>query len=285
MELKFKKIYLVWVTFALFLIGLDIYAYFYIEFLKRWFWAFIVVSINIGWAHFWFDFLKENKRQKEIELKFLEFIRNLVEAVKSGIPIPRGISQVADKDYGSLSPYIKKLSYQIEWGIPMHNALIIFADDTGNKVIKRSISIIIEADQSGGDISDILSSVSTSVVNIKKLKEERKSSITSQIVQGYIVFLMFIIIMLVLQILLFPKLANISVNLQSGNDLAGLGGGQSDDKFDIDFIFFMLLIIQGFFDGLVIGKFSEGSIKNGLIHSLILMTLSALIVTTVKGSI
>jgi hypothetical protein len=44
-------------------------------------------------------------------------------------------------------------------------------------------------------------------------------------------------------------------------------------------------MVQGFFGGLVIGKFSEGNIKNGLIHSLILMTLAALIITTVKGGI
>jgi pilus assembly protein TadC len=122
------------------------------------------------------------------------------------MPIPKGVLQVADKDYGDLSPYIKKLAYQIEWGIPMHKALLIFADDTDNNVINRSISIIIEADQSGGNIGDILQSVSTSVINIKKLKEERRNSIASQVVQGYLVFIMFIIIMLVLELVLFPKL-------------------------------------------------------------------------------
>ncbi|MEK6882869.1 MAG: hypothetical protein AABY22_24815, partial [Nanoarchaeota archaeon] len=54
---------------------------------------------------------------------------------------------------------------------------------------------------------------------------------------------------------------------------------------NLDFIFLMLILIQGFFDGLVIGKFSEGSITHGFIHSLILMTMSALIITTVKGGI
>src|SRR3989344_6701498 len=175
MNLKFKKIYILWIIVGLILIGLDIYLYFKVNSLKRWFWVFFVIIINISWANFWYDFLKENKRQKEIEEKFLEFIRNLVEAVKTGISIPKGVLQVSDKDYGALTPYIKKLAYQIEWGIPMHNALIIFSNDTENTVIKRSISIIIEADQSGGNISDILQSVSTSVVNIKKIKEERKS--------------------------------------------------------------------------------------------------------------
>ena len=284
MELKFKKIYIVWIVVALIIIGLDIYAYFSIEYMKRWVWAILVLAINISWAHFWIDFLKENKRQVEIELKFLEFIRNLVETVKSGTSIPKGVVQIADKDYGALSQYIRKLAYQIEWGIPMHNALLIFGEDTNNNVIKRSIAIMIEADQSGGNIADILQSVSSSVVNIKKMKEERKSSISSQIVQGYVVFIIFIIVMLVLQVMLFPKLGGITSELSSSASVLGIKSG-AQEKVDLDSIFFALVLIQGFFDGLVIGKFSEGDIKHGFIHSLILMTVSALIITTVKGGI
>ncbi len=284
MELKFKNIYIFWIIFALILIGLDIYAYYNVDYLKRWFWAFFVLAINVGWAHFWIDFVKENKRQIEVELKFLEFIRNLVEAVKSGVSIPKGVLQVSDKDYGALSPYIRKLAYQIEWGIPMHNALLIFAEDTNNNVIKRSVAIMIEADQSGGNIADILTSVSTSVINIKKMKEERKSSISSQIVQGYVVFIIFIIVMLVLQVMLFPKLGGITSELSSSASVLGIKSGGAE-KLDLDKIFFVLVLVQGFFDGLVIGKFSEGDIKHGFIHSLILMTMSALIITTVKGGI
>ena len=90
--------------------------------------------------------------------------------------------------------------------------------------------------------------------------------------------------MLILQLVLFPKLNTISAGLESSINVVGLKAG-AGEKVNLDLIFFMLILIQGFFDGLVIGKFSEGSIKNGLIHSLILITLSALIITTVKGGI
>src|SRR3989344_4546858 len=282
MRIIFKKIYIAWAVLALILIITEISLLLAVPAFKRWFWLALVITINIGWAHFWFDFLKENKRQKEIEEKFLEFIRNVGETVRTGVPIPKGILQVADKDYGALTPYVKKLGNQIEWGMPMHNSLVVFADDTENKMIKRSISIIIEADESGGDISDILESVSTSVVNIKQMKEERRSTIFSQIVQGYIVYLLFIGIMIILQLVLFPKLTNITSSLEGSASILGVSTG-TEEKIDIDLTIFLLLMIQGFFGGLAIGKFSEGNIKNGLINSLILMTLAALIITTAKG--
>ena len=87
-----------------------------------------------------------------------------------------------------------------------------------------------------------------------------------------------------MQVTLFPKLDGLSAGLSSSSSVLGIQTGEGE-KANLDFIFFMLLLVQGFFDGLVIGKFSEGSIKNGLIHSLILMTMSALIITTVKGGI
>ena len=49
--------------------------------------------------------------------------------------------------------------------------------------------------------------------------------------------------------------------------------------------FLFLLIIQGFFAGLVIGKLSEGNVKAGLKHSFILMMLAWLITTGARAFI
>ena len=290
MNFKFKQTYWIGIIFALFLMGIDIYLYFALQ-IKRWLIPIIIIALNIGWLPFWFDFFSELKRQKTIEEKFLEFIRNIVDNVHSGITITKGIVNVANEDYGPLSPHVKKLARQLEWGISLHKALRTLSYDTGNIVIKRSVSIIIEADVSGGDIEDILDAVTVSVVNIKKMKEERKSSVYSQIVQGYIVFFVFIAIMLVLQLWLFPLLkGSLDFGSETGTPefggLTGIGSFfQQGEKANLDFIFFALIMIQGFFAGIMIGKFSEGSLKQGLLHSLILMTVSALLITSIKGGI
>ena len=291
MNLEFKKKYLIGIFLAIVILIVDFYLYFFSE-RKRLFVPVLIVALTVGWIQFWIDFLKENKRQKEVEEKFLEFIRSLVGVVKSGVSIPRGILNVADEDYGALTVHVRKLANQIEWGIPIHKALVTFANDTENTVIKRSVAIMIEADESGGDIEDILESVSSSVVNVKKMKEQRRSSVYSQVLQGYIVFFVFIGIMLLLQLWLFPKLTGaLDISSNSGEvDLSTVGGfgsffGRSEEKINIDLIFFSLVLIQGFFTGIMIGKFSEGSIKKGLIHSVVMMTLAALIITTFKGGI
>lgn len=290
MKLSFRPVYLLSIAGSFVLIVIDFLIFFSFKFpigpTERWFYPMLIVSITLGMLHFWIDFLKEIKRQKRIEEKFVDFVREMESAVKSGISIPSSIIQAAQKDYAELDPYLKKLANQVRIGIPIHKALTNFSNDTGNRVIRRSISIVIEAELSGGDIEHVLESVTLSLTSINKVQEERKSAIFSQIIQGYIVYFVFIGIMLILQTKLFPQLTKIGAG--GSNLFGGLGGSVASvgvSAFNLDRIFFILVLIQGFFAGIMIGKFTENSIKKGAIHSVILVTLAALIVTTVKGGI
>ncbi len=274
----FKTKYLIGVSAGALLLLFDIL---YLSH-ERWFYALIVLSAGIASLQFWYDFAKENKRQKAIENQFLEFVNVLVGTVRAGISIPQAVIQVSDKEYGALTPHVKKLANQLEWGIPVHDALLTFSRDTNNKVIKRSIAIVIEAERSGGNIEDVLVSVTKSILDIKKLKEERRASTHSQIVQGYIVFFVFIGIMLLLQLKFFPALGDV---ISTG--LTGFGSviGDVGERANLDKVFLVLVLIQGFFAGLMIGKFSEGALKDGLLHSLILVGIAALLITTIKGGL
>jgi len=284
--IKFRPVYLIGIGIAILLVILDFYLFFSFKApvgpTARWFYPMLIISLNVGWAHIWIDSMKELKRQRRIEEKFVDFSRDIQSSVKSGISIPATLIQAAKKDYSELNPFIRKLANQIKLGIPIHKALLTFAEDTENAMIKRSIAIVIEAEASGGEIENVLKAVTDSMENIKKLKEERKSGTFGQIVQGYIVFFVFIGIMLVLQLKLFPQLGKVGGTEELGMSLLGGGGGGT---VNLDKIFFSLIMIQGFFAGIMIGKFSEGTMKQGLIHSLILCTVSALIITTIKGGI
>lgn len=289
MKIRFKKEYFIGVAIGALILLLD-FLYFFGENSigkGRWFLAMIILAVSIGWSQFWIDFFQEQKRQKEIEEKFLEFVRAMVGTVRSGISIPQALRQTADKEYGALTKYTKKLANQLEWGVPLHEALLTFSKDTGNSVIKRSVSIVLEAEKSGGDMENVLESVTDSVVHVKKMKAERKAGTYSQMVQGYIVFFVFIAIMLLLQLKLFPTLQGMSSTMGEGFGSMGMLGGMfgTGEQANLDRIFFSLLMIQGFFAGIMIGKFSEGTLKQGLMHSLALVTIAALIVTTVKGGI
>ncbi|NCN51473.1 hypothetical protein GW931_00475 [archaeon] len=218
--------------------------------------------------------VKENRINTEKEDMFLEFARNLVESVKTGTPISRSIINMQNKDFGYLSPHVQKLANQISLGIPLNNALKFFAKDVNNKSITRSLTLIGQAERAGGDIGEILEAVAGAVNMADKLRKERKAAISTLVSQGYIIFLVFIVIILVLQFQILPMVSGIS---DVGSSLGFGGGGIQDmaaEQKNISNSFLYLILVQGFFTGLTIGKLAEGNIKAGVKHSFWLMFLS-----------
>jgi len=236
------------------------------------------IGVLVGFFPFIIGIIRDLRIATEKEEMFLEFARNLVESVKTGTPISKSIVNMKGKDFGVLSIHIKKLANQISLGIPLNKALSIFARDVRNKSISRSLTLIGQAERAGGDIGEILEAVAEAVNMTDKLKKERKSSISTLVIQGYIIFVIFIIIILVMQFQILPMVSGLGDIKDSGLMGFGFGGASEDISQDeISNSFLYLIIAQGFFTGLVIGKLAEGNIKAGIKHSFALMFLSFLI--------
>ena len=259
------------IIFSLFLLG------------TRFFFFVFGIGILIGASPFVFSIINETRIASEKEEMFLEFSRNLVESVKTGTPINKSIINVKDKPYGVLSENIKKLANQISLGIPLEKALQTFSRDVKNRAISRALTLIGQAERSGGEIGGILESVTEAISTVEKLKKERVAAISTLVVQGYIIFFVFIVIILVLQFQILPLLVDIAPDLSGSAGIGigsiGGGGGAPITQEEISSSFLYLLLVQGFFCGLAIGKLSEGNVKSGIRHSFILMLLAFLIAT------
>jgi len=233
----------------------------------------MVIGLIMGLIPFMISFLLTQSKQQEKEEKFLAFSRDLVEMVRSGTPVSKSIINLRNRNYGSLAPHILKLANQLSIGITLTNAFEVFAKDTKSKVISRAVSLISEAEKAGGNIETILDSVANSVNQIEQLRKERKAAISNLVTQGYLIFIVFIIIMLVLEFKILPLVSD----LQGGEGMKVDTGGINPDQFSMPL--FVMILVQSFFAGLMIGKISEGSIKNGIKHSFILLAITLLITT------
>lgn len=205
----------------------------------------------------------------EIEQQFILFVRDLTESINSGMTLPLALEHSLKKDYAALSPYIKKMSAQVNWGIPFKKVLGIFAKNVQSLPVKRAVRTIIQTYRVGGRIADTLNAVGKSLITIDKIRKERASSVQAQIITSYLIYFVFIFILVILQTFLIPALT-----AGETTDLPGaIGGGllPASQLYTQSFINF--IIIQGFFAGLVTGKMAEGSIVAGLKHSLLLIAV------------
>ncbi len=245
------------------------------------------LAVGIAALPFVIQIVFNNNRELEMGEMFLEFSRNLAESVKTGTPISKSIMNLRTRSYGSLSPHVEKLANQISIGIPVSKSLENFAYDVNNPIITRAVTLIREAERAGGEIETILESSASSIAEIEKLRKERKAVISNLVVQGYIIFFIFIVIMLVMEFKIMPLTQNLSgLNLDPSNiDVNQLMNQEvntevvSEAKVQVFSPFLSLLIVQGMFAGLIIGKLTEGNLKAGAKHSFIL-GMSAFLIST-----
>lgn len=269
--MEIKKIH--WISLA---VSLVLIAAGLVLMKTKFFFLFIGLGIIIGVSPFVFSIIHETKVAGEKEDMFLEFARNLVESVNTGTPVSKSIINLKNKSYGVLSSHVQKLANQISLGIPLNAALKTFSKDVNNKTISRALTLIGQAEKAGGNIGEILESVAEAVSMSDKLKKERKATVSALVVQGYIIFFVFMIIILVMQFKILPMLSGLGGAGTAG--LFGVGaGGASVSAEELSGAFLYLLLVQGFFSGLTIGKLAEGSVKAGIKHSFALMLLSFLV--------
>ena len=213
-----------------------------------------------------------NWRIKSLEDYFPQFVRDLAESIKAGMTLPQAVDSISTNDYGNLSSHVKKLNAQLEWGIPFDKAFMNFARGTRSKLISRISSTIIQSHEFGGNLIDILESISKTAIEIERLREERKLYMHSQLITGYVIFFVFLVVVIGLEKYLVPSLTQASVT-----ELTQPVTSQVSEEYKT--LFRNLTIIQGFFAGLVIGKLSEGSMSAGIKHSLFLIIIGIVIYT------
>ncbi len=226
-------------------------------------------------------YYKRYKQVQAFEEAYPDFLRTIVEGLNGGMSLPLAISYASQSNYGILTPHVRKLVAQMSWGINFENALENFASSLNSPVITRSVSTIIECHRSGGNIADVLSAVSGSLIEIEKIRRERSMMISGQMMTGYIIFFVFIVVMIGIREFL---LRGFDMGTDSDSEMFLRGPTVTEDMLDnYGKMFTHLAIIQGFFAGLVIGKLSEGRLSAGAKHAIILALVGYMALTLAHG--
>ena len=216
------------------------------------------------------------KRRKEIEELFPIFLRDFVESIRGGMTVPRALKSVSRNDYKSLSPYVRKMAVQLDWGVPVERVLVLFSNRIKSKIISRIISSVRESHRFGGSLADTLEALSNTAVEVERLREERRLYLHSQMITGYIIFFVFLAVIIALQTFLVPSMSSFDAStIISG--AAPSVAAQAANAEQYKTIFRHLILIQGFFAGLAVGKMAEGAVVAGFKHSLFMMFIGSLV--------
>ena len=213
------------------------------------------------------------RRVRKIDERFPDFVRDLAESRRAGMTFTKAIMYASRGSYGVLTPEIQKIARQISWGSSVENALNAFAKRVNTKLIRRTISLIIEASRSGGNVADVLEAASKDAREIKLLDSERRAGMLSYVAVIYVGMGVFLLIMVVLCKSLLPAM------LASGSEELGqaMGKTASISLPDITALFFYAALIQTMGMGAVTGVFEEGNVASGVKHMFIMILVTWII--------
>lgn len=210
---------------------------------------------------------------KMVEEALPGFLRDITESHRSGLSLPQAIIGRSRTDYGAMTAEVKIMASQLSWGIPFPHVLEQFsARMTGSPYVQRSMAIIMEAYRSGGDISEAMESVSQNARLLKDLEADRSSKLSQQVMIMYIIFFIFLGMLIALHKILTPLFS-----LQSASEL---GGGFMKLSYGPSYyrtLFFHMVMIQGFFNGILAGQLGSGSVIAGLKHSGLMLGVGLLV--------
>lgn len=233
---------------------------------------FFVFGILIGLGPYGWYAAREASRTEAIDQKFPEFLRDLAESQRAGMTLTEAVLTAAKGQYGLLTPEIRKMAAQIEWGVSFSDALDRFAKRVRTPLIERTVSLVIQASSAGGNVVDVLTAAADDAREIQQIVKERRQQMSIYVMIIYIAFAVFVGVIAVLNAQFIPEVAK-AVEKADGVSIGGLNFRKFDQE-DFKILFFHAAVIQGLGGGIVGGVMSQGKMVHGLRHSFILVGIA-----------
>ncbi|MBT8171761.1 type II secretion system F family protein [Candidatus Bathyarchaeota archaeon] len=198
--------------------------------------------------------------KRSIDKYLPDLFRSIVQAQKTGMPLPQALEEASKRQYGPMTKELKRLVNQMSWGVSFEDALKSLDKHVDTALMKQTIPLILEAQRSGGRVEKVFEPLEEFVRTTLTFDIERKTQTRPYLAIIYIAFFVFLFTIIMLFKSFFVDIVDFEL---TQFELMPPSEARS--------IFFHMSAIQAFFGGLVAGKMGEGTVGGGLKHSVILL--------------
>jgi flagellar protein FlaJ len=218
----------------------------------------VVEFFNFRWA-------------RQADRNIARFLKDVAEAVRSGLTLPRALEEASQRDYGPLSKELEKVMAKFIMGTSWEESVMSLYRNVKRPSVLRLSTILVEANQAGGRMVDVLDSSVDLFTSLEEYKEEQYTSMRPYLLTIYMSSAVFLIIaFVVLHQFLIPLFA---ASESEGVKKAGLLVSVLDISYYASILFWGSLI-EAFFGGLIAGKIVDRNLLVGLRHSVILVSIT-----------
>ncbi|HEV2316536.1 MAG TPA: type II secretion system F family protein [Thermoplasmata archaeon] len=246
----------------------------------------IIIAIFIALTAFSLDARREKARIRAYERAFAQFLFEMADAMRGGIDPGKAIVELSKTHTNILRTPLRVAADGIRIGRPFDATLRNMALPMKSPLIKRYADLIADASTVGGETSLVVHRAAKDMDDFIKIEQERATSLAMPVAVLYVSFGVLLAVLFSL-LSIAPSLGSINISLiGSGSGSSVLNGGSSGvasvpklSYGTLEQRFFDLMLITSIGTGVIIGAFTEGKAKYGLLHSLFLLAVSAIAFT------
>jgi flagellar protein FlaJ len=218
------------------------------------------------------------RRIKRAEAASPEMLERLASLNEAGMSVVESFNRIRGSDLGALTDEIERIWADISLGANVEDALVRFGTRVRTIPVTRAVTLLTNAMRASGNIGAVLRIAATQARADLRMKRQRRRQMLTYLVVIYVAFLVFLVIIVAVEEVLVPSLPN-NVPTPSSNNRLGVDPSQftrfgSVNKAAYTLVFFHVGMVQAFFSGLVGGQLGEGSIRDGVKHAAILLTVA-----------
>ena len=239
---------------------------------------FLVLGLLCLIAPYGFAMTAKLRRVAKVEERLPDFLRDVAEAGRFGMTLPDAIVVASTGRYGLLTDEIKKMASQIEWGVPVAQALDLFEKRVPTPLTQRVVSIVTRANEAGGNVADVLTMVAHDTREAQLQQQARQISMLTYVTVIYISFFVFLVTIYIMAAVFLPQMITAGCGV-STSSLSGSGAITLAFQFvPVLFLAFMVaVIVHAVGDGIMAGVLFNGRIPEGLQHATIMLATGWLI--------
>jgi archaeal flagellar protein FlaJ len=209
--------------------------------------------------------------KKQVERNVPRLLRDVTESVRSGMTLPRALEEASQRDYGPVSQELERAVSMFVLGAKFEDSLMFLAKRLRRPVALRMCTVLVEAQQTGGKLLEVLSTSVNLFSSLNAYKEEQYSNMKPYMMTIYMATLTFLIIaFIMLHLFLAPLYA---AKGGAAASQSGLLAGVYNINYYASLLFWASLL-ESIFGGITIGKIVDRDLAAGLRHSLILMVIT-----------
>jgi pilus assembly protein TadC len=245
----------------------------------------LILGLLIGITPFAIESQLEKIRIQKYERAFAQLLFEMADAMRGGLDPAKAIIELSKTESGILIYQLKRAAEAIKIGRPFDEVIQIMVSKLKSSLISRYAKLIAEASKVGGDASQVIYRAAKDMDDFIKVTMERRRQLHIQIVTIYIGFIVLLIIIWLL-LAMFPDLGSMDLSLLGSSSLEDAATTDSYERMSPLVMrqrFLHAVLINCIGTGLVIGGFTEGKVKYGLGHIIILIIVAIIFFTAMMS--